>query len=460
MTKTLIDHGWVIPVTKRDLTIPDGAIAIEGDRIVAVGESADVKKRFKPDRTIDARGKAVLPGLINTHTHLVGAFNKATTEDAKRAMGGAFKRAIPLQEDFVKADDIYFPSLVHGIEMLKTGTTTINEMWWYMPEPARVVKDLGIRAVVGGVVREMNTGKITPGDFGRDWLPDLAKQNLDECEALIQEWNGACGGRITTRVAPDGPDRARPPVLEKCRDLAKKYGVGLHTHLASVPAEQGFMEHHYGKRAVAFMNDLGLLGPNTVAAHCVFMDDSEIEIMRSTRTQMSHTAYLVGKRAYFPPMDKIYRAGIDLSLGSDWTSNDLWKTMQAAILLARVQSGDIELVDAYRLLEMATMGGAKALGMEKDIGSLEAGKKADIILVDLTTAWTNPIRRENVVSDLVYNASGSDVTHVMVDGEMLVENRTLKTLDEREVIAQAQKVAERVWSAASHLFGDRQAAAE
>ena len=455
MAKTLIENGWVIPMTQRNLTIPDGAVAIENDRIVAVGESAAVRKTFRPDRTVDARGKAVLPGLINTHTHLAGGFNKATTEDAKRATGGSFKRAIPLQEDYVKSDDLYFPGMVHGIEMLKTGTTTINEMWWYMPEPARIVKDLGIRAVVAGVVREMNTGKITPGKFDREWLPDVAKQNLDEAEALIQEWEGACNGRITTRVAPDGPDRARPEVLAKCGELARKHGVGLHTHCASVPAEQGFMEHNYGKRAVPMLKELDLLGPNMMAAHCVFVNDEEIDLLKITGTKMSHTAYLVGKRAYFPPMEKFYGSGIDISLGSDWASNDLWKTMRAAILLARVQSGNIELIDAWDVLSLATIGGAKGLGMEADLGTLEAGKKADIILVDLETAWCNPIRRENVITDLVYNANGSDVTHVWVNGEPVVADKRLLTMDEKEMFREAQKVADRVWHEARGLFGDR-----
>jgi 5-methylthioadenosine/S-adenosylhomocysteine deaminase len=458
MAKTLIENGWVIPMTRREYTVPKGAVALDGDRIVAVGTAEEVRRNFKPDTVVDARGKAVLPGLVNTHTHLVGALNKGTTEDAKRAMGGSFKRAIPLQEDHVFADDVYFPSLVHGIEALKTGTTTVNDMWWYMPEPAKVVKDLGIRAVVGGVVREMNTGKITPGKFDREWLPELAKRNLEECEALIQEWHGAANGRITARVAPDGPDRMRPETLAQCGDLARKYGVGLHTHCASVPAEQAFMEHNYGKRSVEVLADCGLMGPDMVAVHCVFVNDRELDIFKRTNTRFGHTAYLVGKRGYMPPMEKFYTSGIEISLASDWISNDMWNIMRAAIILARVQSGNVELIDAWKALELATMGGAKCLGMEKDIGSLEPGKKADVILLDLTKAWVNPIRRQNIVSDIVYNANGSDVTHVWVDGEPVVDNGRLTTVDEAEAIRECQKIADTVWDRGKSLFGDEMAA--
>ena len=460
MATILVDGGWIIPMRGDGATIPDGAVLIEGDRIAAVGPAGEVRRRApKPDKVIDARGRAVLPGLVNTHTHLVGAFGKAVTEDAKKRSGGPFKRAIPLQEDHVGKDDVYFPALVHGIEMLKTGTTCINEMWWHQPEPARVARDLGIRAVVAGVVREMNTGRITPGDYARDWDLALAERNLDEAEALIEDWHGKEGGRITCRVAPDGPDRCTDKTLVRCKELADKHRVGLHTHVASVPAEQGFMQHWYGKRSVELLHDLGLLGPGMVAVHGVFVDEREIALLAATGTKFSHTAYLVGKRGYFPPMAKIYGAGIEVSLGTDWVSNDLWKTMRAAIILARVQSGDIELIDAEMVLGMATMGGARALGLDREIGSLEPGKKADIILVDTTTAWMNPIRRENVVSDLVYNANGSDVTDVLVDGRLVVEDKALKTLDEREVLSEAQKVAERVWARAKSLFGDSPAAA-
>ena len=262
MTRTLIEHGWVIPMDPGGETIPGGKVAIEDARIVAVGASDAVStSEFKAERVINAAGKVVLPGLVNTHTHLVGGLNKATTEDAKKAGGDSYKRGILFQENHVAKEDVYAPGLVHGLEMVRTGTTTINEMWWHMPEPARVVADLGIRAVVGGVVREMNTGTIAPGNNVRNWDPALAQENLAEAETLIQEWHGAQDGRITCRVAPDGPDRCTPATLEKCRLLADEYGVGLHMHAASVPAEQSFMEHTYGKRSIEFLHEHGLLGP-------------------------------------------------------------------------------------------------------------------------------------------------------------------------------------------------------
>jgi 5-methylthioadenosine/S-adenosylhomocysteine deaminase len=195
-----------------------------------------------------------------------------------------------------------------------------------------------------------------------------------------------------------------------------------------------------------------MLGERMMGVHCVFMDERDVEILSETRTAMSHTAYLVAKRAYFPPMSKIYGTNIQVTLGSDWCSNDMWKIMRAAILLARVTSGRSDILTGYDALRMATIDGARALGMEKDTGTLEKNKKADMILVDVQTPWCQPVRDEDIITNLVFNANGSDVTHVLVDGKVLVEGRVLKTLDQTEVMREAQAVASRVWREASHLF--------
>ncbi len=167
---------------------------------------------------------------------------------------------------------------------------------------------------------------------------------------------------------------------------------------------------------------------------------------------MSHTAYLVGKRAYFPPMAEVYRLGVSVSLGSDWLSNDMFKIMRAAILLARQQSGSIEILDGPSVLEMATLGGARALGMEREIGSLEPGKKADIVLLNLRTPWLNPIRPQQIISNIVYNANGSDVTHVMVDGKLVVADGVSELIDEGVAYSECQNAASAVWERARELF--------
>ena len=182
------------------------------------------------------------------------------------------------------------------------------------------------------------------------------------------------------------------------------------------------------------------------------MSQEDVEIFAASGAHMSHTAYLVGKRGYFPPMKSLYASGASVALGSDWLSNDMFKIMRAAILLARQQCGEIGVLDARRALEMATLGGARALGMAHEIGSLEPGKKADLFLIDLETPWVNPIRPQQLVSNLVYNANGSDVTDVFVDGRQVVADRRPTCIDWKEARRECQATAERLWQRAAPLF--------
>jgi len=450
--KTFIHGGYLIPMAGPAGIIPDGALAIDGDRIAAVGTSASLARhKDDADRVIDAKGHAILPGFVNTHTHLAGALTKALTEDVP-TYGGPFRIALGMHENIIKKDDILLPGMVHGVEMLKTGTTTINECWWHQPQSARIIQAVGLRGIVAAEIREVDSSKIGFGRVDRAWDSRLVEEGLDEARELFENWHGKEGGRITCRVAPDGPDRLRPETLGRLGELARQHGVGLHTHLCSVPGENEFMVQAWGKRSVPLLKELGLLGPDFIGAHCVFVDDDDIEILRETGACMSHTAFLVAKRGYYPPMNKLYAAGVNVSLGSDWLSNDMFKVMRSAIVIPRAVFQDVKVRNAEDVLTMATLGGARCLGLDREIGSLEPGKKADVTLVDMRTAWCNPLRTQNLITNLVYNANGSDVSHVFVDGELLVEEGRLTRFDEAELIAEAQVVAERVWTAAEPLF--------
>jgi 5-methylthioadenosine/S-adenosylhomocysteine deaminase len=450
--KTFIHGGYLIPMAGPAGIVPDGALAIDGDRIAAVGTSAALARhKDDADRIIDAKGHAILPGFVNTHTHLAGALTKALTEDVP-TYGGPFRIALGMHENIIKKDDILLPGMVHGVEMLKTGTTTINECWWHQPQSARIIQAVGLRGIVAAEIREVDSSKIGFGRVDRDWDSRLVEEGLDEARELFENWHGKEGGRITCRVAPDGPDRLRPETLGRLGELARQHGVGLHTHLCSVPGENEFMLQAWGKRSVPLLKELGLLGPDFIGAHCVFVDEGDIEILRETGACMSHTAFLVAKRGYYPPMNKLYAAGVNVSLGSDWLSNDMFKVMRSAIIIPRAVFQDVKVRNAEDVLRMATIGGARCLGLDREIGSLEPGKKADVTLVDMRTAWCNPLRTHNLITNLVYNANGSDVSHVFVDGELLVEEGRLTRFDEAELIAEAQVVAERVWTAAEPLF--------
>ncbi|HLI13795.1 MAG TPA: amidohydrolase family protein [Alphaproteobacteria bacterium] len=453
MARILIEGGYVIPVV-RDEVIADGVVAFDGARITYAGPCHGFDRdSFAADRVVNARGKAVLPGLVNTHTHLVGAYIKALTEDVpgKANAAGLYKRAFPVVS-LIEEGDVYCGCMTHGLEMLMTGTTTISNTWSNEKLAGPVVRDLGIRAVLSEMIFETELTALSPSNMDRPWRPDMAKRGLEAAVELYETWHGKEDGRITTRISPGGPGYCSADAIEKCRELAAKQGVGINIHIAEVPGETEFVTARYGKRPIELGRDLGVLGPGTIAFHCVFLSDSDIDILAETGTKLSHTSFHVPKRGYFPPMEKVYAKGIDVSFGSDWCSNDLWKFMRAGILIPRAKTGDVGMLSGYDALRMATLGGARALGIESDIGSLEVGKKADVILVDVTTPWCNPIRTENLITNLVFNANGSDVTDVFVDGRPVVENREVRTVDRSAVLREAQRCADRIWRQASRTW--------
>ena len=447
MTCTLIEHGYLVPVSTNTV-IEDGAIAFDGSRIIYAGPTAGFDRRkYRPDRVIDARGKAILPGLVNTHTHLVGAYMKGLTEDVGGGGDtvGLYKFGFPVV-CALQPEDFYSGCMTHALEMLMTGTTTISNTWMHEKLVGPVFRDLGVRGVLSEWIVGTDLLKLSARNMERPWNPDEVERRLEAAQDLFETWHGKADGRITTRISPAGPGYLSAEGIEKSRDLALKQGVGINIHIAEVPGETEFVMQRYGKRPMELGRELGVLTPQTIGFHCVYLSDSDIEIMAETGMNLSHTAFHTPKRGYFPPMPKVYDKGVSISFGSDWCSNDLWKFMRAGIEIPRVMSGDVGLVTAYDALRAATLGGARALGLEKDIGSLDVGKKADIILVDVTTPWCNPIRLQNFITNIVFNANGSDVTDVFVDGRHIVADRDVKTVDRRAVIGDCQARAQRVWS--------------
>jgi 5-methylthioadenosine/S-adenosylhomocysteine deaminase len=453
MDCTLIEHGYLVSVTNEEV-IEDGAVAFAGSRIVYVGPTAGFDRtKFAPKRIIDARGKAILPGLVNTHIHLVGAYMKGLTEDVpgKGDTAGLYKRGFPVV-CALQPEDFYSGCMTHALEMVMTGTTTFSSTWMHEARAAPAVRDLGARGVLSEWIVGTDLLKLSARNMDRPWDPAMVERALEAATNLYETWHGKADGRITTRISPAGPGYLSAEGLEKCRDLAAKQGVGINIHIAEVPGETEFVLQRYGCRPMELGRDLGLLTRNTIGFHCVYLSDSDIDIMAETGMNLSHTSFHTPKRGYFPPMEKVYAKGVSVSLGSDWCSNDLWKFMRAAALIPRIQTGDVGIVSGYDALRLATMGGAHALGMEKEIGSLEVGKKADIILVDVMTPWCRPIRKENLISNLVFNANGSDVTDVFVDGRAVMEDRRIKTVDSAAIMRDCQQRAERLWAAASQSW--------
>lgn len=454
MTRTLIDGGYVVPMDARDRVIADGVVAIEDERLAYVGERDGFDAvAFAADTIVPARGRAVLPGLINTHIHLIGAYLKGITEDTPgRAGAGLFNRALPILAECRDPQDVYVGCLAHAMECVMTGTTTVVNTWHKEVNVAPAVRDLGIRASLSEMLVEIGLTGLDADTTERPWRTDRLDRAMDAAVDLHETWHGAADGRITTRISPGGPGYTSMAGMARSRELADRLGLGLNVHIAEVPGETEFTMKLYGKRPIEIGVESGVLGPDAIAIHCVFMNERDVALLAESGATMAHTSYHVAKRGYFPPMAQVYPAGISVALGSDWCSNDLWQYMKAAILVPRAATGDVGMLSGWDALHMATVAGARALGMEDAIGSLEPGKKADVILVDVSRPWLRPIRLENFSSNLVYNANGADVTDVFVDGRLIVRDREPVTVDREAVLDEVQGRAEKIWARAEVKF--------
>ncbi len=403
-----------------------GSVAIADGKIVAVGKNINVKA----DTVIDAKGKVVLPGLVNAHTHLSMTLLRGIADDME--FDPWLKTKIWPIEKHLRAEDCYVGALLGCLEMIKSGTTCFADQYFFMEDVARAVEKAGIRGV-------LSYGIIEQGD------PKKRKSEIREGEKLVKTCHGTADGRILTMFGPHAPYTCSPECLAQVKELAKKYKVGIHTHIAESKWEVEEIIKKYGKRPVEHLDAIGFLGPEVLAAHCVQLAEHEIRILRDRGVKPVHNPVSNMKIACgVSPVPEMLAAGIPVALGTDGAASnnslDMFNEMKFAALLNKVDKFDPTVMPVQSVLEMATVNGGRALGLGENLGSLEVGKKADLILVDLRKPHLTPLR--NVISHLVYSATGGDVDTVIVDGKVIMQGRRVLTLEEDKVLEEAQKVAD------------------
>ncbi len=423
MADILIKDGYIITMDAQRRILERGSVAIEGDKITAVGK--DVKERA--DTVIDARGKAVLPGLINAHTHLSMTLLRGVADDMP-LMEWLETKIWPIEKNLT-ADDCYTGALLGCLEMIKSGTTCFADQYFYMEDVARAVEKAGLRGVLSRGIIELDD-------------PKKRETTIREGERLVKTCHGKANGRILTMFGPHAAYTCSPECLMQVKELAKKYKVGIHVHISESQDEVDKIMKKYGKRPVEHLDSIGFLGSEVLAAHCVQLTEQEIKILHNRKVKPVHNPVSNMKIACgVAPVPEMLAAGIPVALGTDGAASnnslDMFNEMKFAALLNKVHKLDPVAVPAQVALEMATINGAIALGLQDSIGSLEAGKKADIVLVDLQKPHLKPLH--SVISHLVYSAVGSDVDTTIVDGKVLMQGRKVLTLDEDKVLMEAQE---------------------
>ncbi|HEY0581939.1 MAG TPA: amidohydrolase, partial [Chloroflexota bacterium] len=419
----LVEGGTVVTVDAERRILVDGAIAIHDGRIIGLGNRGDKPPSVKARRTIDGRGKYIYPGLINTHTHLFQTLLKGLGDD--RVLVDWFRHMTGPSAVALAEEDCYAAALAGCWEALRSGTTCITDFMYPHPRPflsdavIRGMDESGIRAVFG-------RGYLDTGVD--DGVPPALVQPLDtileDCERVARRFHGAAGGRVQVRFAPCMIWTVTERSLREVGDLASRLGVGLTMHVAETTFEIEHSRRRFGVNDLAVLDRLGLVGPDLLAVHCVCLDDSDVVMLKERRACVSHNPtsnmYLSSGVAPVPAM---LRSGVAVGLASDGpasnNTHNMIQSLKFASLLHKVVTRDPTVITGETVLEMATIGGARALGLESQIGSLEVGKRADLFVADLDgSPFAAPVHHP--VSALVYSAAGSEVETVIVDGRVVL----------------------------------------
>lgn len=434
MTKTWI-RGAVILTMNADNEVIRGDVLIEGNKIVKVGGDLGPEAEGA-DRMIEAGGKVLLPGFVQTHIHLCQTLFRGRADDLE-LIDWLRQRIWPLEAAH-NEDSVHYSALLGIGELLRSGTTTILDMETvnHADSAFRAIESSGIRALSGKVMMDHGT-EVPPA------LQENTERSLAESVGLLEKWHGAAGGRIHYAFCPRFVVSCTEELLVGVRDLSEKYGVRVHTHASENREEIAIVEAERGMRNVAYLDHIGLARPNLILAHSIWLDENEKRIIRERGVKVTHCPGSNLKLASgVAEVPDLMGMGIPVGLGADGApcnnNLDMFQEMRLAAFAQKVRHGPT-VMDARTVLRMATMGGAEVLGLERDIGSVEAGKLADLQLLDLDDFHVYPSYDADLFSRVVYAATRGDVDTVLVDGKVVVEGRRVLTVDKDVVLRESDR---------------------
>jgi len=426
----LVHNGTILTMDSQNKIISNGILAISGNKISYIGK--DEKGSIKAKKELDTQGGLILPGFINSHTHAAMSLFRGLADDLP-LMEWLNNYIFPV-EGKMDADFVRVGTLLACAEMIMSGTTTFCDMYLFEEEVARAAKEAGMRSVVGEVIYDFPSP-----NYG------ILEKGFIYTEALIERWKK--DPLVNIAVEPHSLFTCGKELLIKANDLALKRDVPLILHLSETKEEVEEIEKRFGKRPVQHLKDLGLLGSHLIVDHCVHINKSEIKLLAENDVCVVHNPESNMKLASgIAPIPEMIAKGITVGLGTDGCASnnnlDLFGEMDIAAKLHKVNNLDPTVMDAQTLIKMATIDGAKVLGLETITGSLEVGKSADLIVIDTNKPHLIPMY--NPYSHLVYAASGHDVKHSIIDGRIVMEDRRLLTLDVEEIIERSKEKSKKV----------------
>jgi len=423
------------------------SLAIKGNTIAAIGTADALLKEFPDAEVIDASKKALLPGIINCHAHLSAAVARGFNEDFGFPNRAGLKVT---PESLMSTEERTLMSTMAALHSIRTGTTTVMEYASRIASEAAGLANTGLRWVFAEGVNDRVGGNVmSPEVFTASTTPEFSEKmredGLQRIQDLHSAWHGKNNGRIMVIPAVVHTENASPELLRAIRDFAEKHDLSYTIHLNQTHAEINYMMKFHNARPAEYLYKHDFLGPRLIAAHARYVDDNEISMLGKTKTAISHQASMAANRGVSPPIPALRDAGCLICLGTDNNNNDMFAVMKVAMLTERIRRNDEHpgmMPQPEDILQDAARGGALALGRD-DIGLIEVGKKADIIVLNSQQAHLVPSGR--ILSAWLHNGSPGDVESVMVDGEFIMRDHKILTVDEESLIAEASKVGKRIW---------------
>jgi 5-methylthioadenosine/S-adenosylhomocysteine deaminase len=434
----LVKGGLVVTLDEADRIIAGGAVAVANGRIVDVGDDDEMVTRWSPARTIDARDRLVMPGLVNVHNHTPLMITRGMIEDL--GFAPMFTAGVPQGHRLTEGEAAALSRL--GVyEMLRTGSTTIVDFYRYPEALAKAHSELGSRAVIAGRIHDADPEVLTRKRY--EYSAAIGAASIAENVALVERWQGRDNGRIRCDFAPHAPDTCSDNLLREVADLVQRYGGNVHTHVCQSPIEVAQTQARSGRSPVEVLEAAGLLNQRLIAAHCIHLTADDEAALGAAKVTMAYTPIGNAKTGRIAPAASIARHGARMALCTDTFSGDMFEAMRWAVAMQRIR-GEADGLNARTAIRWATQGGAEALGLGDQIGSITVGKKADLVLLDLSEPTLAPVI--DGFGALVWSGNGNNVRTVIVDGRIVIEDGRLLSADGAEVVREAQKVAETLWA--------------
>ena len=435
---TVIKNATIYTGEPGRTLLHEAAIAIDGDKIVDVGPTSEVVAEYPDAELMEGSGKAVFPGLVNCHTHLLATLDRGIQED----FGFPSTLRFPVTaRSLMTQEEQQVMAVLGALEAIHSGTTCLLEISSGVQGYAQDLEQTGLRLVLADSINDVNEVKVRDGLF--EFSTERLDQGLQRSADLIDGWHGKSKGRVSCFMAPHAPETCSPELLRRSREMAESYGVGYTIHLSQSPDEiEAVMRTRgVGPTQYLFANDF--LGPQLVVAHCRYVNSSEVALLGRAATGVSNNPAIAARRGAAAPVKELQAAGCSIGMGSDNMAEDMVEVMRAGLFLERVRRNDQMDPQPEDVLDWATRGGSQILGMDQETGTLEVGKKADLFMIDMMRSHLVPTLR--IVSGFVHNGQPADVASVMVDGSWVMRDGKVLTIDEADIIQRAEQVGHSVW---------------